>query len=177
MKFKYLIQPIFVAAWISALLQTIPVVKNFSFWIIIPNMPIIAGYLIIKSNKLTEKLKYNQILTIALLTGISAAVITSIFDLIITFITKTHDIVTYLPEIENVISQMPAMQTTYFKEALAYLYKISSDITTYGFSLEFMVLTFINFIMINIFLSFLGSFFTYYYTNNVILPNLTNKGE
>ncbi|HPD68049.1 MAG TPA: hypothetical protein PLI27_08255 [Ignavibacteriales bacterium] len=177
MKMKYLIQPIFIAAWISAVLQNIPLIKNFSIFLIIPNAPIIATYLLVKANTISEKIKYNKILTFSLLTGIIAAILAALFDIIITFITKTNDIITSLPEVESIINQLPSVQQSYLKETISYLYKISNDISIIGFSIDFVFLSLANFILINLFFSVLGSFFTSYYTNNIIIPNLNNKGE
>ncbi|HOP50056.1 MAG TPA: hypothetical protein PK887_05475 [Ignavibacteriales bacterium] len=174
---KNTVYSIIVAAWISAISQNIPFIKNFSYFLIIPNIPIITLYFYIKSNKIKERIKYNKILSLSILTGFISAIFSNFFDVIITYFTKNNDLVTTLPEIEYVFNQIPSVNQTYIKEALNFLYAISNEITTYGFSLNYVFLSLFNFLLINLLFSFLGSFFSMYYINNIILPNILNNED
>lgn len=71
--------------------------------------------------------------TFGLITGLYAALFGSLFDIIITLITKQNEIVAMFPEMQKMITNFPLDQEIK-KQVIEWFGKIRNDILSYGFS-------------------------------------------
>jgi hypothetical protein len=145
---KYL--PSIVTGFGAAVLSTIPGIKSLSCCLIVPAAAFLALYLHNKSTGDDSVIRLNKALSYGLITGIIAAFFTSIFDLLITYITHSNDLVTGLPQTEELMNQLnmgPLMDAS-----LILMGEMIKDIEETGFSALYFVMIFIsNFFILSIF--------------------------
>lgn len=145
---KYL--PAFVSGFAAAVLSTIPIIKTFNCCLIIPAASIAALYLYQKTVISGAPVSLGNALGFGLLTGIIAAIFASAFDILITYITHTNDIILGLPDSENFMKQLNLGPV--IDEWMKLFKQMASDIESTGFSaLYTVVLTISNLFVFSIF--------------------------
>lgn len=133
-----------------AVLTTIPGTESVACCLLVP---VAAGFsigLYKKSHPDVLKIQTGTGVLLGLLTGVFAALFASGFEIILTFITKTNDLIVAMPQTEKIIRDMNLGQTA--EESLEVLKQMSNEIQSKGFSLLYSVLiTLANLITYTIF--------------------------
>ena len=101
---KYL--PSIVTGFGAAVLSTIPGIKNLNCCLIIPAAAFLSIYLYSKSTGNDSPIKLNKALSYGLITGLVAAMFSSLFDILITYITHSNDLVVGLEQTEEMMQEL-----------------------------------------------------------------------
>jgi hypothetical protein len=128
----------FICGFGAAVLTTIPGLDSIACCLLVPIASIIAVRLYKKSVPDLTKLNTGKGVVIGLLTGLFAALFASTFELLITYVSRTNDLVTGLPQAEQLISDLNLGDAA--KESVELLRKMASDIRSEGFSLLYALL-------------------------------------
>jgi len=134
----------------AAVLTTIPGIQTIACCFLVPIASAISIFLYKKSEPSLTKINTGTGIFLGLLTAIFAAVFASSFEIIITYITKTSDLIASMPQAEKVVKDMnlgPAAD-----ESIYMLKHMASDIQSKGFSsLYVLLITVTNLITYSIF--------------------------
>ena len=145
---KYL--PALVCGFGAAVLTTIPGMDAIACCLLAPVASGMSIFLYKKSQTGILKIETGTGILLGLLTAIFAALFASGFEIIITYITRTTDLITSIPQAESVIRNMnlgPAAD-----ESIEVLKGMIIDIQSTGFSLLYSVMiTLANLITYSIF--------------------------
>ena len=116
----------------AAVLTTIPGVQTIACCLLVPVASAISIFLYKKSQPELIKIQMGTGIFLGLLTAVFAALFASGFEIIITYITRTSDLVTSMPQAEKVVKDMnlgPAAE-----ESMEILKQMVSEIQSKGFS-------------------------------------------
>lgn len=145
---KYL--PALVSGFGAAVLTTIPGVDSVACCFLVPIASGVSIYLYKKSQPSVFKISTRSGILLGFLTAIFATLFASSFEIILTYLTRSSDLVSTMPQAEQVIKDMnfgPAAE-----ESLEVLRQMVVDIQTNGFSLLYSILiTLTNLITYSIF--------------------------
>lgn len=145
---KYL--PALVCGFGASVLTTIPGMENVACCLLAPVASGISIFLYKKSQSGLLKIGTGTGILLGLLTAIFAALFASSFEIIVTYITKTSDLVTSMPQAEQVVKDMnlgPAAE-----DSIEVLKQMLSDIQSKGFSFLYaLLITLTNLITYSIF--------------------------
>ncbi len=145
---KYL--PSIVAGFGAAVLSTIPGIKNLNFFLIIPAAAFLSLYLVNKSTGDSSPIKLNKALSYGLITALIAAFFSSLFDILITFITRSNDLVVGLEHTEEMIRELELGKL--MDASLEIMRAMVKEIEGTGFSALYAVMvTISNFFIFSIF--------------------------
>lgn len=145
--------PALVCGFAAAVLTIIPGLKSFACCLIIP----FAVYMALKINQKINglhKIPAGEGVYFGLLTGLFTAVFGTLLEVVITFVTKTNDLVIALPELEKSIQTLPSAGM--FKESFQLLQSIVYEISTKGFSLLFTTFLLIGNVFIDTIFGLIG---------------------
>ena len=146
---KYL--PALVAGFAAGVLHIVPIAKSLTCCLVVP---LAAYFAIVLDTRASNHLGFYALkrgALLGLLTGIFAALFGSFFDIIITFITKSNDILTAFNELTNIIDSIPVTEEIK-NEVLALIQNVADSIRQNGFSLLYTVsIIFNNLIVDSIF--------------------------
>lgn len=157
----------FVCGFGAGVLQIVPVAKSFSCCLIIPAAAFLAILLERKSKNETGTIELKNGILIGTITGLYAALFGSFFDLLVTFITKSNDLVAALPEFQKLITNFPV--SDFIKEEVSnMLYKVYDQIRETGFSWLYTFSVVINNFFINTIFGLLGGLFGSQFINSRI---------
>ncbi len=142
--------PSIVTGFGAAVLSTIPGLKDLSCCLIVPVAAFLAIYLYDKSMGDQSPIKLNRALSYGLTTGLVAALFTIMFDLLITFITHSNDLVLGLSQTEDMMRQLN--MGTLMDASMNLMEEMVNDIEQNGFSALYIVMISIsNFFILSIF--------------------------
>lgn len=127
---KYL--PPLVCGFGAAVLTTVPGVKNFACCLIVPLAAVIAINLDHKMNGSELPIKAGKAIFFGVMTGLFAALFSTFFDVLTTYLTHSNDFIDALPQTESFIKQYKL--DALLEQTMAIFKKMAADITTYGFS-------------------------------------------
>jgi hypothetical protein len=133
---KYL--PSLVCGFGAAVLTIIPGFSSFACCFIVPIAAVVSVTLYKKSNPDILKIQTGSGVVLGLLTGLYAAIFASGFEIIITYVTKSNDLVLALPQTENLLRGMnlgPAVE-----DSIKLMKQMITDIRTKGFSFMYSIL-------------------------------------
>lgn len=148
------ILPMLITGFAAAVLSVVPILKAFSFCLILPFAVVIALLLDQKANKNFEKIGFQKAIKFGFITGFFATFFFVSFDLIMTLITKTNDFVESLPQSEILINQMNLGD--FAEEPLKIMHSISNEIRLNGFSPLYTFMIFISNLIINSIFGIIG---------------------
>ena len=135
--------PSIVTGFAAGVLTTVPLLKNFACCLLLPAAAVFAVFLDQKANGEDENLLMSKGVVIGLMTGIFAAVFGSTFDILITYIAKSNDLVSTFSEMQNFISNFPINET--MKQQITNMMQsMVDDISRTGFSLFYTVSVIVN---------------------------------
>ena len=101
-----------------------------------------------RASQSLEKISMRKALIFGLITGLYAAAFGSMFDIVITLITKHNDIVAMFPELQKMVTSFPIDQATK-TQVLAWFEGVRNDILQYGFSPFYTFSIIINNVIVN----------------------------
>lgn len=132
----------------AGVLMVVPVIKSFSCCLIIPIAAFLALFLDQRANNNFGKIAISKGLVFGLITGLVAAFFGTFFDVMITFITKSNEIVVALPEFRKVIADFP-ISNELKQEALDMMQSIADSIKASGFSAIYTFSTLLGNLFVN----------------------------
>lgn len=126
--------PSFVVGFGAGILNIVPVLKSFGCCLLLPLAAYGAIYLDRKSNNLlTEKIEIKKALLLGLVTGITAAFVTTFTDALITFITHSNDMVANYSDLIKILDDFPVEESAK-NDVISFLSSTIKQIKEYGFS-------------------------------------------
>jgi hypothetical protein len=138
----------FVCGFGAGVLQIVPVMKSLACCFIMPIAAILSLFLEQRAQNNYEKIPMKKALLFGLMTGLYAAIFGSIFDLLITLITKRNDILLMFPDLQQMLASFPVTEDIK-KQVLDLFEGVRRDITNYGFSSLYTFSVVINNFIIN----------------------------
>lgn len=158
---KYL--PSLVTGFAAGVLLSVPGVKNFVFFITIPAAVYFALLLNIKLNDGSLPVKTRTAILFGVLTGLWAAFFSSMFDTLLTYVSRNNDFVEAFPEMQKRVQELNLGKIS--EEVIGMFKKMYSDIKYKGFSpLYTFVLLISNFFM-DVLFGILGGLISRIYLN------------
>jgi len=157
------ILPSFVCGFGAAVVSTVPGIKNIGCCLIVPAATLIALFLDEKINHSDLKINLKKALAFGILTGIFAAFFSTIFDLLLTFISHTNDYVEALPQTESLIKSYKL--DPLFDQTISMLDAMAKQIKVSGFSPLYTFMIFISNIFIDIVFGIIGGLLGMSYLN------------
>lgn len=116
----------------AAVLTTIPGIQTIACCLLAPIASAVSIFLYKKSQPDLLKIKTSTGIFLGFLTAVFAAIFASGFEIIITYLTRTSDLIVSMPQAEKVIKDMnlgPAAE-----ESMILLKQMIADIQSNGFS-------------------------------------------
>jgi len=116
----------------AAVLTTIPGIQSVACCLLVPIASTISIFLYKKSQPDLLKIRTGTGILLGIVTAVFAALFASGFEIIITYLTKTSDLVVSMPQAEKVVKDMnlgPAAE-----ESMKVLKQMVSEIQSKGFS-------------------------------------------
>jgi len=145
---KYM--PSIITGFGAAVISTIPELKSFVCCLIVPGAAFLALFLYNKTMGDNQPIKLNRAISYGLITGLVAAFFASFFDLLITFLTHSNELVTSLPQSEELLKQFKL--GTLMDASIKLLREMVKEIKSTGFSsLYAVMITISNFLILSIF--------------------------
>jgi len=145
---KYL--PSIITGFGAAVLSTIPGLKSLNCCLIVPIAAFLSLYLYNRTMGDDSPIKLNRALSYGLITGLVAAFFTSLFDLLITYLTHSNDLVTGLQQSEDFMNQFnlgPLMD-----QSIKLMEEMVKEIEKSGFSALYAVMISLsNFFILSVF--------------------------
>jgi hypothetical protein len=133
---KYL--PTLVCGFSAAVLSTIPGIKNFSCCLLVPGAAVFSILLERKINKTDEKIALGKAFGFGFLTGLSATIFITLFEMLLTYFTKSNDFIQALPQTELLMRQWNLGPM--IDESLKLMKSMSKEIEKTGFSFIYLFL-------------------------------------
>ncbi len=138
----------------AAVLTTVPALKVFSCCLIIPLFAVLGIYLFFRINGGQSSIDLKTALFIGFLTGVFAAIFSSFFDVIITYITHTNELVESLPQTEAAVKSYNLDKL--FQPSMKLLKNMSAQIKTSGFSTLYAFMILLSNLIVDIIFGMLG---------------------
>jgi len=151
MIYKY--SPALVCGFAAAVLVTIPGFKNLACCFIVP-LASVAGLYVEQRIQGEHRIMPSNAFITGLLAGISSAIFGSFFEILITALTKTHDIVQAYPELEKFLNSLNMQQAG--TQSLNLFKRMINEITTKGFSMTFAIILIFSNLLVNSLMGIVG---------------------
>lgn len=151
------ISPSIVLGFAVGVLLIIPGLKSFGCCLILPLGAAAAVYLNSRFEDFSNRITNKKALGIGLATGFFAAIFNTAFDLMITFFTRTNDIIEVLPQVELMLSGFSLGDVK--EETMNMLRNMEREIRSTGFSFFYSFFLLMNNLIINLIFGILGGLF------------------
>ncbi len=147
------ISPALVAGFGAAVLSTIPYVRSFTCCLLVPAAVFLALFFHFKLVGFYT-IRFDRAILLGILTGIFAALFGTVFDSLITYLTRSNDFLMVSGEVEK-------MLRSYFvgselEQSITLIRRIATEINTKGFSPMYTFMLFIGNLFSNIVMGALG---------------------
>jgi Protein of unknown function (DUF4199) len=129
---RNLIMPSLVCGFGAGVLTTVPGIKNVGCCLVVPFAAILSLYLDIRLNHSDIPINFKKAIAFGILTGLFAAIFSTFFDVLITYIAHTNDFVDTLPQTESLIKSYKL--GALLDQTMGILQQMANNIKTYGFS-------------------------------------------
>ena len=149
---KYL--PTLVCGFGAAVLSTVPGIKNFSCCLIVPAAAAISILLDRKINHYNDKALLGKSIGFGFLTGLFATIFITIFEMLVTYFTKSNDLIQSLPQTEIMMRQWNLGPM--IEESLKLIKSVSKDIQKNGFSTIYLLMILLSNFMVNSIFGMIG---------------------
>ncbi|MGA7722810.1 MAG: hypothetical protein WCA84_16710 [Ignavibacteriaceae bacterium] len=146
--------PSLVCGFGAAVLTTVPGVKNFACCLIVPTAAVISINLDHKINRSEFPIKAGQAILFGVMTGVFAALFSTFFDLLTTYLTRTNDFIEALPQTEDFIKQYKL--DSLLSETMIIFKQMSKDINSYGFSIFYAFAMLVSNLCVNVIFGMIG---------------------
>lgn len=147
--------PSIVFGFSAAVLITIPGLKELGCCLVIPLAGGFSLFLDLKMNNSVLPFQTKKAIWFGFLTGIFAALFSTSFDILITFITRTNDFIESLPQSEQVIREMNLGNLV--DESLRMMKGVAKEIRQKGFSLFYSIIILFSNLIIDVIFAILGA--------------------
>lgn len=154
----------------AGVLQIVPMVKSVSCCLILPLAVFFSLLLDQRATKIFSKIPMRKALLFGLFTGLFAAFFGSIFELLITFITKHNDIISAFPEVQKMIEGFP-LSPEIKTEVIKIFQLIREEIIQTGFSPLYTFSVFVNNFIVNSIFGIVGGLIAAQIINSRISNN------
>jgi hypothetical protein len=144
-----------VVGFVAAVLTVVPVIKSLGCCLLIPLAAYIALMLDQKANSDYSKLEIKKGVIFGLVTGLTAAILGTTFDLLITLVTNKNDLLLSFPQLVETINNFPVDEATK-EEVIGLLNSVVDDIKYNGFSLLYSMSLLVNNLFANSVFGILG---------------------
>ncbi|MCK9211744.1 MAG: hypothetical protein M0P61_12975 [Ignavibacteriaceae bacterium] len=151
---KNKLSPAIVCGFGAAVLSTIPGVKSVGCCLLLPAATVLSLYFYLRITSFSQSISVKTAMFIGLITGLSSALFSGFFEVIITYIFHTNDLVLTLPQVEILLNTYNLGDIG--KETVAILRTMSKEITAYGFSLTYTSFLLFNNIFIDSMFGIIG---------------------
>ena len=145
----------FVVGFGAGVIQVVPVAKSFSCCLIIPAAAVLALSLEQKSTGDYSPITFQRAAITGILTGLWAAIFGTFFDLFITFVTHTNDVVGAYGELQKTLSTFP-LEKSVKMQVSALLNGVVQQIKETGFSLLYAFSALVNNLILDTIFAFIG---------------------
>ncbi|MHB8579653.1 MAG: DUF4199 domain-containing protein [Ignavibacteriaceae bacterium] len=149
------ILPSLVCGFGAAVLTTVPVLKNIGCCLIVPVAAFLSLFLDNRINKSLPPIDFKKAIAFGILTGIFAAFFSTLFDVLITFISHTNDYIDALPQTESLMNSYK-LTGPLFDQTISMLRSMAKQIQTNGFSLLYTFMIFVTNIFIDLIFGIFG---------------------
>lgn len=166
---KYL--PTLVFGFAAAVLATVPGIKNFSCCLLVPGAAVFAILLDKRITHSTEKVSIGKGIGLGFLTGIVATIFITLFEMLLTYFTKTNDFIQSLPQSELLMREWNLGPL--IDDSLKLMKNLAKEIEKTGFSFLYLVLILFSNFIINSLFGMIGGLLGM----NLANRNVTNKGN
>jgi hypothetical protein len=153
MKLNNYFLPGLLAGFSAGVLSFIPVLKNTCCCLLVPLAAFFAVYLYRKSTR-TEFLEFRDAAILGLLTGFFAAIFSTAFEVLITYVNHTNDFVQSLPQTEVAVKSWDLGPV--FDNTFVIMRQMSREITETGFSLFYTIGILFSNLIVNTVFAFAG---------------------
>ncbi len=127
-----------------------PGIKNFSCCLLVPGAAVFSIFLDKKVTHSTEKINLGKALGFGFLTGVTATIFITLFEMLVTYFTKTNDFIQNLPQSELIMREWNLGPLV--DESLKLIKSMSKEIQKSGFSFLYLIIIFFsNFLTNSIF--------------------------
>ena len=167
---KNKLSPAIVCGFGAAVLTTIPGVKSLGCCLILPAATVLGIYFYLRITSYSERVTTKTAMIIGLVTGLSSAFFSVFFDVMITYLFRTNDLVFSLPQIEILLGAYNLGEIG--EESIALLRRMSNDIITSGFSITYIWFLFFNNIIIDSIFGIIGGLIGMSFFNKKYFPKL-----
>lgn len=157
------ILPALVCGFGAAVLTTVPGLKNFGCCLIVPAAAYFSLYLDRRINLFFEPIKPSKATAFGILTGFFAAMFSTFFEVLITYLLRSNDFVATLPELDKLLKGYFANPA--FADTMLLLKNMEKEISQTGFSGLYIILFFFNSIIIDVIFGIAGGLFGMYFIN------------
>jgi len=147
--------PILIAGFIGGIAFIIPIFKSLSCCLVIPIISVLALYFEMKSTGRIEPFKLKEGISIGLFTGISSAFFGLFFDVFITLVTHSNELVLSYPQMNEMLNTFPVDEPTK-KQALEMIKNVVQQIQNNGFSSIYVFAMLINGLISNSIFGIIG---------------------
>lgn len=144
---KKYISPV-VCGFAAGVLQVVPLIKSFSCCLILPAAAFFSLLLDRKATKSTERIPMSKALLFGLYTGLTAAFFGTIFEIMITFITRQNDIIIAFPEMQRMVEGFP-LSTEIKNEVMGIFQTVRKELMETGFSWIYTISILVNNFLVN----------------------------
>lgn len=151
------ISPSVVLGFAVGVLLIIPGLKSFGCCLILPLGAAAAVYLNSRFEDFSNRIANKKAIGIGLATGFFAAVFNTTFDILITFLTRTNDIIEVLPQVELMLSGFSLGDVK--EETMNMLRNMEREIRNTGFSFFYSFFLLVNNLIVNLIFGILGGLF------------------
>ena len=151
-KNKYL--PTLVCGFGAAVLSTVPGIKNFSCCLIVPAAAAISILLDRKINHSNDKALLGKSIGFGFLTGLFATLFITTFEMLVTYFTKSNDLIQSLPQTEIMMRQWNLGPM--IDESLKLIKSVSKDIQKNGFSTIYLLMILSSNFLVNSIFGMIG---------------------
>ncbi len=135
--------PSIVTGFAAGVLTTVPLLKNFACCLLLPAAAVFAVFLDQKANGEDENLLMSKGVVIGLMTGIFAALFGTTFDILITYIAHSNDLVSTFGQMQKFIADFP-IDAAMKQQITNMMQGMVNDITKTGFSLFYAISIIVN---------------------------------
>lgn len=149
---KYL--PTLVCGFAAAVLLIVPGIKSIGFCLVVPVASVISLFLNKKINKQNSQISTRDAFFFGIFTGLFSALFLTGFDVLMTSISRTNDLVETLPFTRSMLNDMnlgPMMDN-----AIVMMEQMVNDIQTKGFSVLYSFMMLMSNMIINTIFGMIG---------------------
>jgi len=127
--------PSLICGFSAAVITTIPGAKSLACCLFLPVAAAASIYLYRRSINTFNRMNTGTGILLGFFTGVFAAIFSTGFEVLITYLTKANELVNNFPEVESLINKMNLGEAA--KQSIDMIREMTTEIQSKGFSLLF----------------------------------------